>query len=62
MNGGCASPGGGGTVILVVPNAAYPGVSAPGATVTTPPNAPGATVLTYTTPVSTTPATFTYTA
>ena len=56
------SPGGGGTVILVVPNAAYPGVSAPGATVTTPPNAPGATVLTYTTPVSTTPATFTYTA
>ena len=61
--GACkATPGGGGTVILVVPNAAYPGVSAPGATVTTPPNAPGATVLTYTTPVSTTPATFTYTA
>ena len=61
--GACkATPGGGGTVILVVPNAAYPGVSAPGAIVTTPPNAPGATVLTYTTPVSTTPATFTYTA
>jgi hypothetical protein len=40
--------GGSGVVLLAVPNAQYPGVSAPGATVTTPPAAPGKTVLTYT--------------
>ena len=40
--------GGSGVVLLAVPNAQYPGVSAPGATVTTPPAAPGRTVLTYT--------------
>jgi hypothetical protein len=39
--------GGSGVVLLAVPNAQYPGVSAPGATVTTPPAAPGRTVLTY---------------
>jgi hypothetical protein len=49
----CRASGGGGgsgTVILVIPNAIYPTVSAPGASVSTPPNAPGRTVLTYTTP------------
>jgi hypothetical protein len=45
---GGTSSGGSGVVLLAVPNAQYPGVSAPGATVTTPPAAPGKTVLTYT--------------
>jgi hypothetical protein len=40
--------GGGGVVIIAVPNAQYPTVSAPGAAVSTPPAAPGMTVLTYT--------------
>ena len=40
--------GGSGVVLLAVPNAQYPGVSASGATVTTPPAAPGKTILTYT--------------
>jgi hypothetical protein len=59
---GPSGAGGSGTVILAVPNAAYPTVVAPGAAVTTPPSAPGQTVLTYTTPNPATPATFTYTA
>jgi hypothetical protein len=45
---GVSGAGGTGGVVIVVPNAAYPTVSAPGATVTTPPAAPGQTVLTYT--------------
>jgi hypothetical protein len=66
--GGGASPnriglaGGSGTVILAIPNAAYPTVSAPGAAVSTPASAPGMTVLTYTTPSPTSPSTFTFTA
>jgi hypothetical protein len=52
--------GGSGVVILVIPTAAYPTVSAPGAIATTPPAAPGATVLTYNTPaLSNTTYTFT---
>jgi hypothetical protein len=54
--------GGSGTVILAIPNAAYPTVSAPGAAVSTPASAPGMTVLTYTTPSPTSPSTFTFTA
>jgi hypothetical protein len=42
--------GGSGTVILAFPNALYPAINSPTATVTTPPAAPGSTVLTYTTP------------
>jgi hypothetical protein len=53
--------GGSGVVIIAVPNAAYPTVSAPGAAITTPANAPGMTVLTYTTATPTSPQTFTYT-
>ena len=54
--------GGSGVIILAVPNVAYPTVSAPGATVSTPPNAPGMTVLTYATPGPSTPGSFTFTA
>jgi len=54
-------PGGSGTVILAVPNIAYPTIVAPGAAVSTPPAAPGYTVLTYTAPTPGTPATFTFT-
>jgi hypothetical protein len=46
------APGGPGAVIIVVPNAAYPTVSAPGAAVTTPPAAPGMTVLTWNGPAA----------
>jgi hypothetical protein len=44
--------GGSGVVILVIPTAAYPTVSAPGAIATNPPAAPGATVLTYNAPAT----------
>jgi hypothetical protein len=44
---GTSGNGGGGTVILMVPTASYPG-SAPGAVVSTPSSAPGKTILTYT--------------
>jgi hypothetical protein len=54
--------GGSGVVILAIPTPNYPGMSAPGAAVSTPPAAPGLTVLTYTTPSPGTPATFTLTA
>ena len=55
------SAGGSGTVIIAVPNAAYPTVSAPGAAVSTPPAAPGMTVLRYTAASPATPSTFTFT-
>jgi len=50
--GGCpnrpwGAAGGPGVVILVVPNAAYPGTTPGGACVSNPPAAPGLTVLTY---------------
>ena len=54
--------GGPGTIIITVPNAVYPSVSAPGAAVSTPGSAPGYTVLTYTAASLLTPSTFTYTA
>jgi hypothetical protein len=53
-------PGGSGVIKFAIPNAAYPTVSAPGATVTNPPAAPGQTVLTYTAASPLTPSTFTY--
>jgi hypothetical protein len=60
-----AGSGGSGTVILAVPNSAYP-TFAPGARVTAaPPAYPGIVLLTYTnlpTASNTTPLTFTYTA
>ena len=54
------APGGPGVVILAIPLAAAPGVTAPGATQSTPPAAPGFRVYTYTT-ASPTPASFTFT-
>jgi hypothetical protein len=44
--------GGYGVIKLAIPNAVYPTVSAPGASVSTPPAAPGLTVLTYIVPGS----------
>jgi hypothetical protein len=44
--------GGPGVVVIAIPTAVYPTVSAPGAVVTTSPLAPGFTVLTYNTPAS----------
>jgi hypothetical protein len=45
--GSIGGSGGPGIVIIGVPDARYPSVVAPGATVTTPVNAPGFTLLTY---------------
>jgi len=53
--------GGSGVVILAIPTAAYPAVSAPGAAVSTPASAPGSTVLTYTAANPLSPSTFTFT-
>jgi hypothetical protein len=61
-NGQPGAAGGAGTVIIAVPTARYPTVSAPGAAVSTPGSAPGYTILTYTAANPTTPSTFTYTA
>jgi hypothetical protein len=57
---GSGGTGGSGVIILMIPTAAYPSVTAPGATVTTPPAAPGNTLLTYTTSSLTVPATYTF--
>jgi hypothetical protein len=46
---------------LAIPNAAYPTVSAPGATISNPPAAPGMTVITYTAANPLAPSTFTFT-
>jgi hypothetical protein len=54
--------GGSGTVIIGVPTAKFPTVVAPGATSSTPASAPGYTILRWTTPVPSTPSTFTFTA
>jgi len=61
--GGCAiaGTGGSGVVKLAIPNAAYPTVSAPGATISNPPAAPGMTVITYTTANPLAPSTFIFT-
>jgi hypothetical protein len=54
--------GGSGVVILTVPNTAYPTVVAPGAAVSTPPNAPGQTVLTYSAASPSSPGSYPFTA
>ena len=60
-NGQPGAAGGSGVVIIAVPNAVYPTVSAPGATISTPGSAPGRTVLTYSAASPTSPGNYTFT-
>jgi hypothetical protein len=53
------SSGGSGTVIFAVPTPNFPAITAPGATISTPPAAPGFTLITYKTSCGTTPQAFT---
>ena len=55
---GVSGCGSGGVVSLAINNAAYPTISAPGATVSTPPAAQGYTILTYNTAIANVAATY----